>query len=357
MIKLLFIILFDASFFKELIGSEKSDYLNVVFRVNFFPNSRLEYKKHMNRILTIDKAYYNVKSLEINCSISKLKHPAKTVHELKPNDIKIIAALGDSITTAAAARAEKARNLVLEYSSISWSIGGQPDAITLPNLIKKFNPNLIGFSKKDTFWIFKNEIGYNLAMAGAKSKDLLLQARSLVKKLKRYENEWKLITIMIGGNDLCKYCENKKKFSAENYLKNLKDSLDLLHKELPKTFVNLVNTPNVIEFENLDVDSLCKEFHLAVCPCMSSHNKNKTEINDLFLKYSNYTEQLTMSGRYDTRNDFTVVYQPFYRDFKLPRLPDNSVDISYFAPDCFHFSLKSHGIINNKYFYYFFCSY
>lgn len=149
---------------------------------------------------------------------------------------------------------------------------------------------------------------------------------------------------MIGGNDLCKYCQNKKLYSAENYYKNLKDSLDLLYNQLTNTFVNLVNVANVKEFEHLNVDGLCREFHSTMCPCMSSTNKKRNEVNELFIKYSNFTEQLALSGRYDKRSDFTVVYQPFYRDFKLPRRNDGSVDISYFAPDCFHFSLKSHGI-------------
>ena len=36
----------------------------------------------------------------------------------------------------------------------------------------------------------------------------------LVQRMKResnidYENDWKVITIFIGGNDLCRYCKDK----------------------------------------------------------------------------------------------------------------------------------------------------
>ncbi len=48
------------------------------------------------------------------------------------------------------------------------------------------------------------------------------------------------------------------------------------------------------------------------------------------------------SFRYDTRDDFTVVIQPFFEQTKTPRNPDGSVDMSYFAPDCFHFSEVGH---------------
>ena len=47
--------------------------------------------------------------------------------------------------------------------------------------------------------------------------------------------------------------------------------------------------------------------------------------------------------RYDTRDDFTVVIQPLFNNLDMPKLPDGSVDTSYFAPDCFHFSGKAHA--------------
>ena len=48
-------------------------------------------------------------------------------------------------------------------------------------------------------------------------------------------------------------------------------------------------------------------------------------------------------NRYDKRDDFTVVLQPFFDHTIIPRKPDGSVDRSFFAPDCFHFSGKAHA--------------
>jgi phospholipase B1 len=59
--------------------------------------------------------------------------------------------------------------------------------------------------------------------------------------------------------------------------------------------------------------------------------------------YGKLTEELAASGRYDTKDDFTVVWQPFFKDFQPPRLANGKIDTTYFAPDCFHFSSKSHG--------------
>jgi hypothetical protein len=45
-------------------------------------------------------------------------------------------------------------------------------------------------------------------------RDMPAQARRLVNRLKQdahidYEHDWKVITMFIGGNDLCDYCEDR----------------------------------------------------------------------------------------------------------------------------------------------------
>ena len=90
---------------------------------------------------------------------------------------------------------------------------------------------------------------------------------------------------------------------------------------------------------------VCSVLHKFECPCGAypKSDQDRKELNEYFQGYSNYTEQLIKTGRYDTKDDFTVVYQPFFRNFGAPRLPDGKIDITYSAPDCFHFSSKSQG--------------
>jgi len=74
-------------------------------------------------------------------------------------------------------------------------------------------------------------------------------------------------------------------------------------------------------------------------------------ITDLVRGYQEAEELLINSGRYNTKEDFTVVIQPFIKLFNAPTEPkrryDQVIDISYVTYDCFHFSQKGHAMAAN----------
>ena len=88
---------------------------------------------------------------KFNCSI-KPYHPYKkatSVHQLTPFDIGIVAAMGDSLTAAFGALSFTLIDLFVEYRGISFSIGGDKTIksyLTLPNILKEYNPDLTGYS-------------------------------------------------------------------------------------------------------------------------------------------------------------------------------------------------------------------
>ncbi|XP_056115944.1 phospholipase B1, membrane-associated [Rhinichthys klamathensis goyatoka] len=161
------------------------------------------------------------------------KHPLFTCPDMSPSssvptsvelvraaDIKVIAALGDSLTTAIGANATTVLGIPIEFRHVSWSIGGYgsfQDVITLANIIRLFNPHLVGPAPTKTVHGTPAplcETGFNLAVTGHNTFNLPEQVRHLIDTLKTYEDidfdeDWKLLTILIGMNDICDYCKDK----------------------------------------------------------------------------------------------------------------------------------------------------
>ncbi|XP_023203116.1 phospholipase B1, membrane-associated-like isoform X1 [Xiphophorus maculatus] len=283
-----------------------------------------------------------------------------SVHELRPADIKVVGAVGDSLTAGngIASSPTNILDVLRQYRGLSWCIGGDENlttVTTLPNILKHFNHDVKGYSlgvgNQDNPQAFLNQ-----AVPGAKSRDIPSQVRTLVTKMKNdvnidFESDWKLITVFIGGNDLCSYCDNSLLYSVENYVRFLKESLDYLQKEVPRALVNLVEPLYITPLREMHRDASlnCPTWLMNIlCPCvvMPEPNSEALQIVETVNRgYQHLLHELIESGRYDTHSNFTVVIQPFLRDIALPRLPDGRPDRSYFSPDCFHLGQKAQTVL------------
>ncbi|XP_056150112.1 phospholipase B1, membrane-associated-like [Lampris incognitus] len=283
-----------------------------------------------------------------------------SVHALRPGDVKVVAAVGDSLTAGngIASNPNDVIDVLRQYRGLSWSIGGDENlttVTTLPNILKHFNPRLTGYSegmgKEHTPQSFLNQ-----AVAGQRSRDMPAQVRALVKRMKNdsrisFESDWKVITVFIGGNDMCDFCFNSLYFSAENYVRHIRDALDYLHKEVPRAFVNLVEPLYITPLREMHVDpSLkCPTWLVnIICPCVISPKAGSRALHlveEMNRGYQRSINELVNSGRYDTRSDFTVVTQPFFRDIFVPKLQDGRPDRSFFSADCFHLSQRAQTIM------------
>jgi phospholipase B1 len=272
-----------------------------------------------------------------------------SVHALRPADIQHVAAMGDSLTAANGAKAFTIIALLIEYRGVSWSIGGDSNlasVVTLPNILRKYNSKLYGHStgtgNRDSAGSF-----FNVAKAGAVSVDMPAQANLLVERMtkslgaSRFASEWKLVTFFIGGNDLCAYCKDNNRYSAAAYLNNVQGALDILHAKMPRTLVNFVTVLNVAELEDLHEGVVCQQMQVFLCDC-AINQATREVVRVVNLQYQKLTNTLIDGGKYDTKDDFTIVRQPFMEHMKVPTTSGGLPDFSYFAPDCFHFSRKGH---------------
>lgn len=66
-----------------------------------------------------------------------------------------------------------------------------------------------------------------------------------------FKADWKVVSIFIGANDLCQYCFNFHKYSAEQYVEHVREALDIMHREMPRTLINLQGILRVTDVDHL----------------------------------------------------------------------------------------------------------
>lgn len=121
------------------------------------------------------------------------------MHQLRPGDIDIVAAIGDSLTAGNGGLATNIIQVATENKGLSWTIGGQKtwrEFLTIPNILKEYNPRLYGYSVTDGLDTHRSS-KFNVAEIGAMSRDTPHQARNLVLRMKNdpnvdMQNHWKV---------------------------------------------------------------------------------------------------------------------------------------------------------------------
>uniref|UniRef100_A0A8L8K656 Lipase_GDSL domain-containing protein n=1 Tax=Heligmosomoides polygyrus TaxID=6339 RepID=A0A8L8K656_HELPZ len=290
-----------------------------------------------------------------SCDADLMKASKKiptNVNSVRPADIKVVMALGDSLTAANGAGAEDPLGVVLQYRGLAFQAGGDKtldEHATIPNILRKYNPKLFGYSNgigSPNVWEVAR---LNVAMPGAEAHHLPGQAQQLIGLLQEHtevlnmKEDWKLLNIFIGGNDMCGYCHNDNDAPAK-CVQYIQDAIQIIYDHVPRVIVSLTTMLHLEVLRKTDSGHLfCTELHVDECGCESDKN-----YNDTFLACVDYADRevaLGNTGMFD-KDDFTLVVQPFFRDIVAPPMKDGKINMHFFAPDCFHFSQFGHGIVS-----------
>ncbi|XP_021564433.1 phospholipase B1, membrane-associated-like, partial [Carlito syrichta] len=273
-----------------------------------------------------------------------------SVHKLRPADIKVVAAMGDSLTTAMGARPHNSSKPPTSWRGLSWSIGGDgvlETHTTLPNILKKFNPDLLGFSTGTG----EGTAGLNVAVEGARAQDMPAQALELVDRLRNspdidLEKDWKLVTLFVGSTDLCRYCEERPEAPlAEEFVQHIQQALDTLYKQLPKTFVNVVEVMELASLPQGQGRKCAVPAAQNSCACLrhAQDPLQMQELKQMTWSLQSGVSRLSYWPWYMQREDFAVVVQPFFQNTFVPLTEGGDADPTFFSEDCFHFSARGHA--------------
>ncbi|XP_050522339.1 phospholipase B1, membrane-associated-like isoform X4 [Daktulosphaira vitifoliae] len=283
------------------------------------------------------------KTTKFFCQTDNTRSAVKpdSVHQLRPGDIDVIGAIGASMVVGLGSFAQNILEVNVEDRGFSFSIGGNGDwrkYLTLPNIIKEFNPNLKGYSYGSPL---AEERGsqFNVAETGALSQDVLFQAKEIVNRIKNskrinYLEDWK------------QTCNNDSLKITNTYRENIYNALYYLKINLPKTFVNLIMSLDVVGMTNfVGKPLLCSVINPFECPCMfGMKNRNRLHIYHKFInEFRNIEKEVVQNQTLNQDDDFTVVLQPFTEDLIWPVLKNGNTDMSLLSADCFHLSQKGYA--------------
>ncbi|GMR35674.1 hypothetical protein PMAYCL1PPCAC_05869, partial [Pristionchus mayeri] len=196
----------------------------------------------------------------------------------------------------------------------------------------------------------------NVGVPDGHARGMPGQANELIKRLKEhraddYKTVWKLVHIFIGGNDMCAWCDHQDKESAEYYRDSIREAVQIMQQELPRTIVVLTGMVDIglLRKANQYEPTKCLAKHVIECECEAKPEVTDQMLADEAKKYQDGQQELQDSGEFDTSDDFTLIVQPFFEGVDdLCRNPDGSVNMDFFAPDCFHFSAYGHAVVGKN---------
>ena len=159
-----------------------------------------------------------------------------------PADIEVVSGIGDYLMVAPAALANTTVDIFQNFPEVSFAMGGEGDwreFTTLPNLLRQFQPGLVGASS-GTF----TRSGFNLASREALSGDLVDQAELLVSRMEQAPEvnmnfHWKLVTVAAGHSDLCRL-SCRPGHHVSQFVRNVAAALDTLVR-LPNVLISVVS--------------------------------------------------------------------------------------------------------------------
>lgn len=261
------------------------------------------------------------------------------MRDLRPDDVGLVLALGDSITAGFGLKGDLA-----EYRGESFSAGGDPGAWTLPNLLRTFggNAKVAGASRGVRRGIHTSDRGceggdvalcqMNAAVDGADMRRMLPQVEYLSRLLgscsgcdapfQNHTGDWKVVTLFAGIADAVFSAapEGRGPTPTRDFRDSFERVLWAVKTRLGgRVYVNVLALPrHLSHVETIIRDNVgCKLFYaLSHLPGGPVRWTDVTSWDRALDEY-NEAMQLVIRTHAGLDPSFVVVFQPFLRDLLL----------------------------------------
>ncbi|GMR32888.1 hypothetical protein PMAYCL1PPCAC_03083 [Pristionchus mayeri] len=269
-------------------------------------------------------------------------------NQVRPADIKYIAAMGDSYMTGYLSYTSKTEEIdeMRNFVGNSFATGGEGEMethLTLANVLRHLNPTLTGFSTGQG--MKEEQTNLNVAIPGMWTDDMQRQARELIRRFGKYspnsvEQDWKLINIFVGVRDISGFCIGQGGTDKPEFKRNLTEAIAILQNALPKSIISIIAPPN-LDF------MFGASLIVAQIPSMSCNLVNfgliaqrRTEL------YREAIIEIVAESQNKSRNDQVVIAQHIFDNLWEPlRKPDGSYQTDFYAADFFHLSNYGNSLV------------
>ena len=286
-------------------------------------------------------------SIRFDCPEAEgpLPPPPTKISELGPAHVSIVAAMGDSITAAFAARAT-----LYEDRDLSWSIGtGGDDNLTLPYLLTRYSATapaapqkLYGFSTrkrlpadathlpKGDYHPLTDHLNVAESEGSVERGSMDEQWRyfhTAMQKVSGVQTRWKVLTIWMTANDVCGSCDGPKDLTQ--WADSFEQVLTNVTSNYRNIYINLMSTLDLSDVARLQRSVLfCSVEHrllLKECGCIDRGNSTELKMLDVNVHSmnarlssiaSNWTDRLAKAGRDDVLSpDNSYIWNIHYMEF------------------------------------------
>jgi hypothetical protein len=278
-------------------------------------------------------------------------------------DIKVIAAMGDSVTCGMFMRGSKATILAhllggkTEDRSHAFAAGGGEGALTLATNLWHFADDLTGASLTDTkSGTLASELPLqelDLAVISTPIEELTVQAAELVHRLNQpafaaYRQHWKMINIFGSAINLCRSClpDWKERTTVDAIGRSLDYLLQYLQDNLPraddgslKVLINvftMFEQPSTI-YHLFGADPWCRRIQKAgdICSCLYDSDSERLRLDQLTTAYNQRLVDIVHKWQRSLLADRLQLKVSAVR--AMEQIDFKSLGAAYISPtDCFH---------------------
>ncbi|EDW03078.1 GH11043 [Drosophila grimshawi] len=276
------------------------------------------------------------------------------ISQLRPGDIDIVAAFGDSGNSGTGIMSLGPLDAYVDYRGYSYLGGGFETwrtALTLPNILKLYNPQLYGYAVGHSLTADKNVSCFNLAEAMLNVQDLPFQAHVLIERFRsdpkvNIRQHWKMLSIQVGANDLCSELCNWPDTDAFLRMEahQLHKTFRLLKDNVPRLLINYIVLPDIDELLNMvrKAPSHCAQRMSFFCNCHIKYDQQM-----LYNAAKRFLHlQLSIASSPEFRSDdFAIVTHGILRNVSNLWSENGIMQKRFFANDCVHYSQLGHAVL------------